>query len=121
LRAALATVRRRTAEQIAYLERSLADIIEAAQLTSTDDEHDPEGATIAYERAQVSALLSQARSDLVALDAAAERVENGTITTCAECGSPIAMERLLALPTVRACMRCAAGGSHQPPAPPGRP
>jgi DnaK suppressor protein len=109
LREAIATVRRRNAEQIANLERSLADIVEAAQLTSTDDEHDPEGATIAYERAQVSALLSQARSDLVAVDAATERVDNGTITTCERCGGSIAMERLLALPTVRACIRCAAG------------
>ena len=109
MREAIAAVRHRNADQIAFLERSLADIVEAAQLTSTDDEHDPEGATIAYERAQVSALLSQSRIDLVAVDAAAERVDNGTITTCVRCGSSIAMARLLALPTACACIRCAAG------------
>jgi RNA polymerase-binding transcription factor DksA len=109
LREAITAARHSNAEQIAGLERSLADIIQATQLTSTDDEHDPEGATIAYERAQVSALLSQARIDGVDLEAAAERVDNGTITTCAMCGGSIAMERLLAVPTVRACIRCAAG------------
>ena len=51
VRAAIELVRRRTIDQIASLERSLAGIVEAAELTSTDDEHDPEGATIAYERA----------------------------------------------------------------------
>ncbi len=94
-------------DQIANLERSFAGIVDAAELTSTDDEHDPEGATIAYERAQVSALLRQARDDLVALDGALERIDDGTLQTCAVCGDPIAVERLLALPSARTCIRCA--------------
>src|SRR6476620_6029571 len=101
VRLAIAAARRRGTDQLAALERSLADIIESARLTSTDDEHDPEGATIAYERAQVAALVGQAQADLLALDAAAERADDGTVTTCALCGGPIALERLLALPTVR--------------------
>ena len=51
VRGAIELERSRTIDQIASLERSLAGIVEAAELTSTDDEHDPEGATIAYERA----------------------------------------------------------------------
>ena len=46
----------RTARQIASLEAVVAAIIDGSELVSTDDEHDPEGATIAYERAQASAL-----------------------------------------------------------------
>ena len=92
---------------VANLERSFAGIVDAAELTSTDDEHDPEGATIAYERAQVSALLRQARDDLVALDGALERIDDGTLQTCAVCGDPIAVERLFALPSARTCIRCA--------------
>lgn len=107
MRAAIAAERRRTADQIAALERSFAGIVDAAALTSTDDEHDPEGATIAYERAQVSALLRQARDDLIALDVATGRLDDGTITTCSVCGSPIALDRLLALPTTSTCIRCA--------------
>ncbi len=79
----------------------------AAELTSTDDEHDPEGPTIAYERAQVWALLRQAREDLVALDQALVRVDFGTATICSVCGGPIAIERVLALPAVRVCIGCA--------------
>lgn len=107
VRSAIAAERRRTSGQIFALERNIAGIVEAAEFTSTDDEHDPEGATIAYERAQLSALLRQARDDLTALDGATERVDDGTITTCAVCGGPIALERVLALPTVRTCIRCA--------------
>ena len=107
MRAAIAAERRRTADQIEALQRSFAGIVEAAESTSTDDEHDPEGTTIAYERAQVSALLRQARDDLAALDAATARVDDGSITTCAVCGGPIALDRVLALPTARTCIRCA--------------
>ena len=42
----------------------------------------------------MSALLRQARDDLVALDAALERIDDGTLQTCAVCGDPIAVERL---------------------------
>ena len=107
LRGAIEAEHRRVSEQISDLRTSFAGIVDAAELTSTDDEHDPEGATIAYERAQVSALLRQAEEDLEALDLALERVDNGTAQTCESCGGPIAVERLLALPTTRLCIRCA--------------
>ena len=93
--------------QVASLERTVAAIVEAAELTSTDDEHDPEGATIAYERAQASALLRQAREDLAVLDVTRRRIEDGTAATCESCGGPIAPERLLALPGVHRCITCA--------------
>jgi hypothetical protein len=46
------TEQERTARQIASLEAVVAAIVEASELMSTDDEHDPEGPTIAYERAR---------------------------------------------------------------------
>jgi DnaK suppressor protein len=107
LREAIEIERARVGDQIANLQHSFAGIVDGTELTSTDDEHDPEGTTIAYERAQVSALLTQARDDLVALDAALERIDDGTIETCEMCSGPIAFERLLALPGVRTCVRCA--------------
>jgi DnaK suppressor protein len=107
LRAALAIERDRVAEQIANLQRSFTEIVDSSALASPDDEHDPEGVTIAYERAQVSGLLQQARDDLVDLDAALERIDDGTALTCATCGGPIALERLLALPGTSTCIGCA--------------
>jgi DnaK suppressor protein len=106
-RAVIEDEQRRIAERIHGLQRSYVDVVAAAELTSTDDEHDPEGATIAYERAQVWALLQQARADLVALEVALVRIDEGTIAVCAVCGGPIAVERLLALPLTQTCISCA--------------
>lgn len=107
LRNLIEVERVRVVEQLAGLRESFEGIIDGTELTSNDDEHDPEGTTIAYERAQVAALLHQAEKDLAALDDALQRLEHGTAEICENCGGPIAIERLLALPTTRLCIRCA--------------
>jgi RNA polymerase-binding transcription factor DksA len=107
LLASLTAARERTAAQTDALARDLDQIFAASELVSTDDEHDPEGATIAYERAQLTALLAQARDDLDALDQALAGVRRAGQVCCAGCGEPIALERLLALPTARTCIHCA--------------
>ena len=56
--------RARTTAQIEALSRDFDSFVEAAELVATDDEHDPEGHTIAFERQQVAALLRDARSHL---------------------------------------------------------
>jgi RNA polymerase-binding transcription factor DksA len=109
LRRAIELDRARASDQSAGLRRSFADIVEAAELTSTDDEHDPEGATIAYERAMVSELLRQVSDDLIALDGALARIDDKTIDTCVGCGGLIDLARLMALPSVRICIGCAMG------------
>jgi DnaK suppressor protein len=107
LRRAVHEERRRTLAQIAGLQRTYTDIVEATELTSTDDEHDPEGSTIAYERAQVWSLLRQAREDLDGFDDALGRIDDGSIGVCGSCGGEIAVERLLALPHTTRCIGCA--------------
>lgn len=98
----------RTLRQVESLQRSVASIVEAAELTSTDDEHDPEGATIAYERAQAIALLRQAIGDLDALAEVRAGLMSGEDVSCTDCGRPVGLERLAALPTARRCIGCAA-------------
>ena len=97
----------RTDRQIASLEAVVAAIVEGSELVSTDDEHDPEGATIAFERAQASALLRQARADRDALAATRAQLEQGRRVTCANCGRNIDLERVAALPTTSRCVGCA--------------
>jgi len=97
----------RTVAQIKALERAVASIVDGSELTATDDEHDPEGATIAYERAQGMALLRQARLDLDRLADARTRLETGASVVCGRCGRGIDIERLTALPTARTCIHCA--------------
>lgn len=96
--------------QVATLTRDFDRIVEASEMVATDDEHDPEGATIAFERAQVSALLSDALRELLDIDHALERVSAGTYGVCVHCGQPIAGERLAARPSAPSCINCASIG-----------
>lgn len=105
--AAIAAARTDTTGQIESLTRQWTGIVDASALSTNDDEHDPEGATVAFERAQVQGLLDQARTDLADLDRAVARVAEGSYWTCVRCAGPIAEERLAALPAARTCITCA--------------
>ena len=86
----------------------LARIVDAARDVATDDEHDPEGATIAYERARTSALVEQAQAHLAAVDAAVLQLDDGSYGRCVSCGGRISAERLEARPVAVTCITCAA-------------
>lgn len=103
----LAAERADVLRRIGDLQRQYASIVEAQALTSHDDEHDPEGTTIAFERASVQGLLDGARREVQALDRAAERLAAGSYGTCTRCGGPIAPHRLEALPAAATCIACA--------------
>jgi DnaK suppressor protein len=96
--------------QIADLEREFTAIIGSAADGSAggDDEHDPEGATVAFERQHVAALLDRARAHLEAIDTALRKVDAGSYEICDICGRPIGAERLAARPASLTCVRCAA-------------
>lgn len=96
----------RTLVRIRDLTRDFDRIVEESAIGSTDDEHDPEGATIAFERAQVQALLDQAERRLAAVDAAEERLRTGRYGECSVCGAPIDPDRLEARPTADRCVAC---------------
>ena len=103
----LAVERADTVERLNGLERELRGIIESADTAGTDDEHDPEGATIAFERQHVAALLSQAREQLTQIDAAMRKLADGSYGRCERCGQDIAAGRLAARPAATTCMSCA--------------
>ena len=103
--------RERTALQAhaATLDEDMAALVVAAQGSNADDEHDPEGATIAYERAQLAAMIEQTRSHLAEVHEASARVSAGTFGICEVCDQPIPAARLEARPTARTCVRHAPG------------
>ncbi|MBP0458914.1 TraR/DksA family transcriptional regulator [Streptomyces bomunensis] len=103
----MAEKRESTARLVASLTRLWDDVVAASALTGDDDEHDPEGQTVAFERAQLRDTLKQARGDLEALDRAASRVAGGEYWVCERCGGPIAAARLAARPTATCCIDCA--------------
>jgi len=105
--ALLAAERDRTAERLARLRRDFLGVVDASRDSNADDEHDPEGATIAFERQQVVALLEQARRRLADVEAALAHRAAGDYGICENCGRPIAPERLAARPAARTCIDCA--------------
>lgn len=107
IRSALVAELGRAEEQTASLARQFDDIVAAAEMSNIDDEHDPEGTTIAFERAQVSALHSQAVRDAAALRRTLADLDDEGFGACEHCGCPIGFERLVALPATRRCVECA--------------
>ena len=106
-REALLAEQARARERVAALEREFAGLAEAASSAGTDDEHDPEGATLAFERQHAAALLEAAREQVTAIDAALERLAEGRYGSCDQCGRPIGEDRLAARPAARTCIECA--------------
>jgi RNA polymerase-binding transcription factor DksA len=100
--------------RIAGLAGQFTELVAASVGSSADDEHDPEGATIAFERSQLESLVRQAREQLAEIDAAEVRLAEGRYGLCERCGLRIALGRLEARPTVRTCIAWASGGARRP-------
>lgn len=98
--------RESTVGRITALARQVEALAEQQALTTHDDEHDPEGVTIGFERAQLQGLLAGARRDLQSLDRASARLDAGTYGRCLLCGEPIPDARLEALPAAETCLAC---------------
>jgi RNA polymerase-binding transcription factor DksA len=99
--------RRQALLRLAALTGDFDDVVAASRDSNADDEHDPEGATIAFERSQVAALVLQVRGHLAEVEAAVQRLDDGTYGTCDRCGQPIGRARLEARPAARTCIGCA--------------
>lgn len=97
----------RNTDHLAALEADRERIVDASESSNADDEHDPEGATIAFEREQLAALVDQAKQTRADIEDALAAVAAGTYGVCETCGKPIAAARLEARPHARTCISCA--------------
>ncbi|WP_235738685.1 TraR/DksA family transcriptional regulator [Nocardioides alcanivorans] len=107
-RARLEMKRDETCQRRASLTHEFDAVVAASVDDNADDEHDPEGATIAFERSRIGALVRQADEQLGEIEAAERRVDDGTYGICETCGQPIDEGRLEARPVARTCINCAA-------------
>ncbi|MBM0123288.1 TraR/DksA family transcriptional regulator [Pimelobacter simplex] len=101
--------------RLADLTGSFEEVVAASRDTNADDEHDPEGATIAFERSQLATLVAQVRRHLAEVDAALARLDAGTYGLCETCGRPIDAARLEVRPASRTCVGCPAAAVAGPP------
>ena len=97
----------RVVAQLEGLRRDFQETIDASTDSNADDEHDPEGATIAFERSQLKTLIRQAQRHLSEIEAAHTRVAERRYGLCEICGQPISSARLDARPVARTCIGCA--------------
>lgn len=93
---------------IAAMKADLDSATIARADSNVDDEHDPEGSTGAFERAQAAVLLAHAENQLGEITAALDRLTGQRYGGCEGCDRPIAEARLEALPATRYCITCAA-------------
>jgi RNA polymerase-binding transcription factor DksA len=98
-----------TLARIRAVSSEFDEIVAGSRDSNADDEHDPEGSTIAFERARTAALLEGARVRLDEVDRAIARMAEGTYGRCERCGDRISAERLAARRAAPWCVRCAAG------------
>jgi DnaK suppressor protein len=103
-------LRRTRDDAHALAERLLHDmeaVAEAREGANVDDEHDPEGSTIAYERSQLDAVRRSALQRAADAESALGRLADGTFGRCERCAARIGEARLEARPTARLCIDCA--------------
>jgi DnaK suppressor protein len=107
IRTHLVADREQTIRLIDSVTAELESFVSARRDTATDDEHDPEGPTLAFERSQSSAVLTQSHQHLTDIDSALLRMDEGTFGQCKTCGGSIALGRLQARPQSALCISCA--------------
>jgi DnaK suppressor protein len=95
------------AQHLESISADLAAVAAAASGSNLDDEHDPEGSTIAFEREQLAALRTRVHIRLIDLDEALDRLRHGQYGRCVSCGRAVGDARLETLPATRLCVRCA--------------
>jgi DnaK suppressor protein len=107
LRDMLIADREATEALIARLIDDLDSFTDARKDGATDDEHDPEGPTLAFERSQSTAILEQTRQHFAQIESAMLRLDDGSFGVCATCGKDIPFARLEVRPYSTQCVNCA--------------
>jgi RNA polymerase-binding transcription factor DksA len=107
IRDRLVRLRHATLRRAGGLSTDLESIVDAVTDVATDDEHDPEGHTIAWERQQLAGLVTESKRTVEHIDAALVRLAEGRYGRCVACEEPIPAARLEALPATPTCVECA--------------
>jgi RNA polymerase-binding protein DksA len=98
--------RERVQEAIDYLHEENSGSLEDETQEIQSDNHPGDMATATLDREIDYTLEENSERLLSAIDAALERIEDGTFGTCRTCGRPIDPARLEALPYTTQCIDC---------------
>lgn len=105
----IATLRKQLEAERAELEASAsrleADAADESWKEPRSDD-DAETGTATFERERTMSLARNARQTIIQIDRALARMDADTYGLCINCGQPIAVERLEALPQAVDCLDC---------------
>lgn len=88
--------------------RALIDATtESRRGVGTDESEDPEGGSLAFEKAQASSLLERSIRHSLEISHALGKLDADSYGTCEDCGQFIPYARLDARPSAALCIRCA--------------
>ena len=107
LRDQLRADRKSVTMDIESTKSSMASFFDSRRDVEVDDEHDPEGGTLAQQFAMSSALLENSRHHLDQINAALAKMSDGRYGSCESCGVDISLQRLEVRPLAEHCIRCA--------------
>ena len=71
---------------------------------ATVDQHPADAGSETFEREKDMAILNNLEEQIIEIEKALARVDEGTYGTCEACGKPIGDERLEVVPTARYCV-----------------
>jgi RNA polymerase-binding protein DksA len=98
--------RGRVQEAIDYIREQHPGSMEDETQVFPSDNPPGDIATVTLDREIDYTLGENEERVLAAIDAALQRLEDGTFGTCRSCGEPIGLERLEALPYTTQCIDC---------------
>ena len=107
----LVAERDRLKHAIRYLhEENPGSIIDETGEETTFDNHLGDTATVTYDRELDYTLEENSEQVLADIEAALQRIEDGTYGICTNCGKQIPLDRLEARPWATTCIDCARKG-----------
>jgi RNA polymerase-binding protein DksA len=107
MKEALQTERTRVVAAIENLKNENPGTVEDETGDETYDQHPADVATAMHDRELDYGITENEQQLLEEMDAALQRIEDGTYGICTNCGKPIPPERLEALPWAQLCIDCA--------------
>lgn len=104
----LLQLRKRFADNVSHLEEdALRDTGDrAGELSDMPLEHLADRGSETFNKDMLIGILQNSEAELVDIDLALEKIEDGGYGKCEQCGGEIGMERLKALPFARLCIEC---------------
>lgn len=100
-------------ERLTEVIRDIEEEQEELRLSETSSERSPdpntaEGGSLAFEIEKELSLYQNAKNLLAQADEALLRIDDGVYGICADCGDPIPVARLEAIPHTKFCVTCSA-------------